>query len=378
MPLFAPLPEEEAAVVDVKLSDIEGLRPATVAVLEEAGYKTLNDIIDLEREDFLRLAGIAPEEADRIMAFIDEVTEEGGSDSPEGGAAPEDGKGSVNAERREQKLLGLVGLGVRGRGAVIGVEQVRDGGAARHARTRDRGAGRRREQPEEGAAAPGGEEDLRSWRDRVPRRLGAAVGRESAAAVGIVDRNLARGIRGRGGNGLSRAPREDGLIKLRVHDLAGEFGISNDELISMLRSIDVAGPQSSDAAHRRPGRALARALGAREARPSGEAGRRAGAPSPWRGCRRRDRGRQEAGGREEIGRQEWKAFEEGARTAARARCAGGRGGQAPPSHEGGHRSRTPPLPRRPPRRPRSPPQRRPRPHRSSRRPCASSRSRPSA
>ena len=50
--------------------------PATVAVLEEAGYRTLNDIIDLEREDFLKLAGIAPEEADRIMAMIDELTTE--------------------------------------------------------------------------------------------------------------------------------------------------------------------------------------------------------------------------------------------------------------------------------------------------------------
>ena len=30
------------------------MQPATVAVLEEAGYRTLNDIIDLEREDFLR------------------------------------------------------------------------------------------------------------------------------------------------------------------------------------------------------------------------------------------------------------------------------------------------------------------------------------
>jgi translation initiation factor IF-2 len=29
------------------------------------------------------------------------------------------------------------------------------------------------------------------------------------------------------------------LIKLRVHDLAGEFGVSNDELIGMLRSMDV-------------------------------------------------------------------------------------------------------------------------------------------
>ena len=50
--------------------------PATVAVLEDAGYRTLNDIIDLEREDFLKLPGIAPEEADRIMAMIDELTTE--------------------------------------------------------------------------------------------------------------------------------------------------------------------------------------------------------------------------------------------------------------------------------------------------------------
>ncbi len=76
-PLFAPLPEEADTSADVKLSEIQGLGPATVAVLEDAGYRTLNDIIDLEREDFLRLPGIAPEEADRIMAMLDELTEEG-------------------------------------------------------------------------------------------------------------------------------------------------------------------------------------------------------------------------------------------------------------------------------------------------------------
>jgi N utilization substance protein A len=37
----------------------------------------LNDIIDLDRDDFLRLPGIAPEEADRIIAILDELTEEG-------------------------------------------------------------------------------------------------------------------------------------------------------------------------------------------------------------------------------------------------------------------------------------------------------------
>jgi N utilization substance protein A len=94
--LFAPLPgEAEAATeeaADVKLSEIEGLEIATVAVLEAAGYQTLNDIIDLEREDFLKLPGIAPQEADRIMAILDELTtddDESGSDgaSPDGGAA---------------------------------------------------------------------------------------------------------------------------------------------------------------------------------------------------------------------------------------------------------------------------------------------------
>src|SRR5438874_6444665 len=68
--IFAPLPEETEEMADVRLSDIQGLPPATVAVLEEAGYRTLNDIIDLEREDLLKLPGIAPTEADRIMGII--------------------------------------------------------------------------------------------------------------------------------------------------------------------------------------------------------------------------------------------------------------------------------------------------------------------
>src|ERR1041385_6020678 len=79
--IFAPLPEEGEEMADVRLSEIGGMQPATVAVLEEAGYRTLDDIIDLEREDFLRLAGIAPEEADRLMTIIDELTTEDGEAS---------------------------------------------------------------------------------------------------------------------------------------------------------------------------------------------------------------------------------------------------------------------------------------------------------
>jgi N utilization substance protein A len=84
-PLFAPLPEEVSPAADVRLADIGALGPATVAVLEEAGYRTLNDIIDLDRDDFLRLPGIAPEEADRIMAMIDELTEDSSTDGSDGG-----------------------------------------------------------------------------------------------------------------------------------------------------------------------------------------------------------------------------------------------------------------------------------------------------
>lgn len=82
IPLFAPLPEDDMAA-DVPLSDIEGLATATVAVLEAGGYRTLNDIIDLEREDLLKLPGIAPEEADRIMAILNELTTEDESSAAE-------------------------------------------------------------------------------------------------------------------------------------------------------------------------------------------------------------------------------------------------------------------------------------------------------
>jgi len=77
-PGFAPLPPEPVA--DVPLSALEGLSMATVAVLESGGYRTLNDIIDLERADFLKLPGIAPAEADRIMGILDELTTDDGSE----------------------------------------------------------------------------------------------------------------------------------------------------------------------------------------------------------------------------------------------------------------------------------------------------------
>jgi ribosomal protein L7Ae-like RNA K-turn-binding protein len=92
------------------------------------------------------------------------------------------------------RLLRLVGLGVRGRGAIVGVEQVREGAkknkvafavvamdASRHSLDKivPLLIARRVRFVEVPSAA----------------ELGGAVGRETTAVVGIVDRQLAKGIR---------------------------------------------------------------------------------------------------------------------------------------------------------------------------------------
>ena len=82
-----PLPGRTLYAVSPPAWAVVALASATVAVLESGGFRTLNDIIDLEREDLLKLPGIAPEEADRIMAILDELTEEGG-ESEAKAAAP--------------------------------------------------------------------------------------------------------------------------------------------------------------------------------------------------------------------------------------------------------------------------------------------------
>jgi ribosomal protein L7Ae-like RNA K-turn-binding protein len=101
-------------------------------------------------------------------------------------------EGLPEAVRR--KVLGLVGLGVRGRLAVVGAEQVREqarkghvvlvlvaGDVSRH--TLDKVVPILRAKRIE----------ILEWPSSA--ELGAVVGRDSTAAVGIVDKALARGIR---------------------------------------------------------------------------------------------------------------------------------------------------------------------------------------
>jgi transcription termination/antitermination protein NusA len=66
---------EEYESADISLRAL-ALTPATLAALEASGYTTLFDVIDLEREDLLRIPAIGPDEADRVLALIEELTVE--------------------------------------------------------------------------------------------------------------------------------------------------------------------------------------------------------------------------------------------------------------------------------------------------------------
>jgi len=70
---------EEFESADIPLRAL-ALTPATLAALEASGYNTLFDVIDLDRDDLLRIPAIGPDEADRVLAIIDELTVEDEAD----------------------------------------------------------------------------------------------------------------------------------------------------------------------------------------------------------------------------------------------------------------------------------------------------------
>jgi N utilization substance protein A len=82
-PLFTPLSPDEALVVDVMLDELKGIPGEVVGILEEAGYKTLRDVLDLEMDDVLKIDGIEQEQAELLLAFLSELTEEAEAASDE-------------------------------------------------------------------------------------------------------------------------------------------------------------------------------------------------------------------------------------------------------------------------------------------------------
>ena len=99
----------------------------------------------------------------------------------------------MNAEAT-RRVLRLVGLGVRSRGAVVGVERVRE--AARRGKLVLAVVAHDASQHSVAKVVPLLEaRHVRILRAPSAIDLGHAVGREQTAAVGIVDRQLAKGIR---------------------------------------------------------------------------------------------------------------------------------------------------------------------------------------
>mgnify|MGYP001312240852 CR=1 FL=1 len=97
--------EQEYEMADFPLSELD-LPAAAIAALELAGYNTFLDIIDLEREELLRIPGIGPNEADAVLRVIEELTVEETEDEE----MPEDGPTAEElAEAREvaAEILGL-------------------------------------------------------------------------------------------------------------------------------------------------------------------------------------------------------------------------------------------------------------------------------
>jgi ribosomal protein L7Ae-like RNA K-turn-binding protein len=91
-------------------------------------------------------------------------------------------------------VLGLIGLGVRGRLAVVGVERVREA-AMKHKLVMAFVAPDASRHSLDKIVPLLDARRVRYVRGPGAAMLGRAVGRDTTAAVGIVDRQLAKGIR---------------------------------------------------------------------------------------------------------------------------------------------------------------------------------------
>jgi N utilization substance protein A len=100
--LFGGGDEGEFESADFPLNELD-LPPATLAALQAAGYNTFYDIIDLDREDLLRIPAIGTADAERIAQLIEEMTVEeedagAAAAAPAAGGEPAEAGASVDAE----------------------------------------------------------------------------------------------------------------------------------------------------------------------------------------------------------------------------------------------------------------------------------------
>ncbi|CAN5650869.1 transcription termination factor NusA [soil metagenome] len=100
--------EQEYELADFPLRELD-LPIGTLAALEGAGYTSFLDIIDLEREDFLRVPGMTAEDADNLLGLIESLTVEEGT-SDEAAVAAESGMTDAELEEAKQLAADVLGL----------------------------------------------------------------------------------------------------------------------------------------------------------------------------------------------------------------------------------------------------------------------------
>lgn len=87
-PLFALAPLEDEVATQVPLREMKGLAPELVGILEAAGYRMLNHILDMERDDVMKVPGMTAEAGDQLLAFLSDLVEEGEEAAPPADGAP--------------------------------------------------------------------------------------------------------------------------------------------------------------------------------------------------------------------------------------------------------------------------------------------------
>ncbi len=87
-PLFAPVAGDDDAEARVPLAQLEGLSVELVAILDQAGFTTLNDVLDFDGEEIAGIPGMTQGTAEEMLRFLADLTEdEPEPDEPE--AAPD-------------------------------------------------------------------------------------------------------------------------------------------------------------------------------------------------------------------------------------------------------------------------------------------------
>jgi len=103
--LFSDGDDDAYETADFPLSEL-ALPPAALGVLQQAGYETFLQIIDMVRTDFMKIEGLSEDHIDKIVALIDQLTvveepEDGDDDEEDGEGAEASADDEAEAEAED-------------------------------------------------------------------------------------------------------------------------------------------------------------------------------------------------------------------------------------------------------------------------------------